>query len=137
MKLRFPALATLPLLCSFAALASAQTDSPPPVKMGLWQSESTTTIEGAPADSPMAKAMTHGGSANVSQGCLTPETWKSDFQHMQQHQRDTDCSQTNFQQDTHHVSFDETVWRAGRLLQQHPFEMLHRRLGECARPRGR
>jgi hypothetical protein len=112
MKLRIPAIATLPLLCSFAALASAQTAEmlagPPPVKMGLWQSESTTSIEGAPANSPMAQAMTHGGSANVSQGCLTPDTWKNDFQNMQRHQPDANCSQSNFQQDAHHVTFDES-----------------------------
>lgn len=124
MKLRFPAIATLPLLCSFAALTSAQTLEPPPVKMGLWQSESTTTIEGAPANSPMAQAMTHGGSANVSQGCLTPDTWKSEFQHMQQQRQSANCNQTNFQQDSHHVSFDEQCGGQGGYSSNIHFEML-------------
>lgn len=122
MKLRVPALATLPLLCSFAAAAFAQADQAPPLKMGLWQTESTTTIEGAP-DSPMAQAMTHGGRSNISQGCLTPETWKSQFQHMQQQRGSANCSSSNFQQDTHHVSFDEECTEKAYSTNMH-FEML-------------
>lgn len=124
MKLRLSTVATLPLLLSLAPLASAQTPEPPPVKMGLWQSESTTTVEGAAANSPMAQAMTRGGRTNVSQGCLTPETWKNEFQHMQQQQRDTNCTQSNFQQDAHHVSFDEKCGQQGGYASSVHFEML-------------
>ena len=109
MRLRLPVLATLPLLCSFAALAAAQTIEPPPIKMGLWQSEVTTTMENA-QNSPMGSAVARGmgsGRATVTQGCLTPDTWKKEIQGMQQHMRDTDCTMSNFQQDSHHVSFDE------------------------------
>jgi hypothetical protein len=105
MKLCFPAIATLPLLCSFAALASAQTLEPPPIKMGLWQSEVTNNVEGMP-NSPIGQAMA-GGHTVVSQGCLAPDTWKKDIQGMQQHMRNTECTMSNFQQDSHHVSFDE------------------------------
>ena len=105
MKLRIPALATLPLLASFAALAAAQTVEAPPIKMGLWQSEVTTTMQGVP-DSPMSHAM-GSGRTTVTQGCLTPDTWKKDIQGMQQHMRNTDCTMSNFEQDAHHVSFDE------------------------------
>ncbi len=123
MKLRFPAIAALPLLCSFAALAAAQTLEPPPIKMGLWQTESTTSVEGAPADSPMAQAMTHGGRSNVSQGCLTPDTWKNEFQHMQQ-RHDAECNQSNFQQDSHHISFDEQCGGQSGYTSSVHFEML-------------
>ncbi|HZZ38311.1 MAG TPA: DUF3617 domain-containing protein [Acidobacteriaceae bacterium] len=124
MKLRFLTIATLPLLCSFAALASAQTLEPPPIKMGLWQSESNTSIEGVAANSPMAQAMTHGGNSNVSQGCLTPDTWKSEFQHMQQRHPDSDCNQSNFQQDAHHIAFDETCGGQRGYASNVHFEML-------------
>lgn len=119
MKLRFPVLATLPLLASFASLAAAQTLEPPPIKMGLWQSEVTTTMEGMPMPSGQ------GGRTVVTQGCLTPDTWKKDIQGMQQHMRNTDCSMSNFQQDSHHVSFDEscTSSQAGFANTIH-FEML-------------
>ncbi len=105
MKRRFLAIATLPLLCTFAAIASAQTLEPPPIKMGLWQSEVTNTVQGMP-NSPMGQAMA-GGHTVVSQGCLTPDTWKKDIQGMQQHMRNTECTMSNFQQDSHHISFDE------------------------------
>lgn len=105
MKLRFPTLATLPLLCSFAAIATAQTVEPPPIKMGLWRSEITTTMEGMP-NSPIGQAMGSGRTI-VTQGCLTPDTWKKDIQGMQQRMRNTECTMSNFQQDLHHISFDE------------------------------
>ncbi|HEY1807592.1 MAG TPA: DUF3617 family protein [Acidobacteriaceae bacterium] len=124
MKHGSAALTLLPLLFSFAAIASAQTDTPPPIKMGLWQSESTTSVEGAPADSPMAQAIARGGRTNVSQGCLTPETWKDEFHHMQQHRPGADCTQTNFQQDSHHISFDEQCGSQGGYSSSVHFEML-------------
>lgn len=123
MRLRFHALATLPLLCSFAALASAQ-DAPPPVKMGLWQTESTTSVEGAAAQTPMGQAVSRGGRTEVRQGCLTPDTWKSDFAHMEKRQPDAECQQSNFQQDDHHVSFDEKCGGQGSYSSNVHFEML-------------
>jgi hypothetical protein len=124
MKLRLAAVATLPLLLSFAALAAAQTLEPPPIKMGLWQTESSTSVDGMPADSPMAQAMTRGGHDNVSQGCLTPETWKNEFQHMQQQRRDADCNQSNLQQDSHHIAFDEQCGGQSGYTSNVHFEML-------------
>ncbi|HEX3985918.1 MAG TPA: DUF3617 domain-containing protein [Acidobacteriaceae bacterium] len=123
MKLRLAAIATFPLLLSFGCIASAQTVEPPPIKMGLWQSEVVTTMEGG-SNSPMGQAMA-GGHTIVTQGCLTPDTWKKDIQGMQQHMRNTDCTMSNFQQDPHHIAFDEAcaTGQAGYSNHIH-FEML-------------
>ncbi|MGA8160800.1 MAG: DUF3617 domain-containing protein [Acidobacteriaceae bacterium] len=122
MKLRFLILATLPLLVSVASLA-AQTIEPPPIKMGLWQSEITTTMEGMP-NLPSGHAMAAGHTV-VTQGCLTTDSWKKEMQGMQGRMRNTQCTMSNFQQDSHHVSFDEScsASQAGFANTMH-FEML-------------
>jgi len=122
MKLRIPALATLPLLASFAALAAAQTVEAPPIKMGLWQSEVTTTMDGMP--DAMGQAM-GGGRTIVTQGCLTPDTWKKDIQGVQQHMHNSNCTLSNFEQDAHHIVFDQACssGQAGFSNQTH-FEMV-------------
>lgn len=92
-------------LFGFSTALIAQTVIPPPVKMGLWQSEATTEASGA-ANSPMAQALSNGGHTTVSQGCLTPETWKKELEGLER-QRTGDCSMSNFQQTSHKLSFDE------------------------------
>ena len=128
MKLRFVSLALFPLLLTFAAAAAAAQDTavmPPPVKMGLWQSETTTTVSGAPPNSPMAMAMTNGGRTTVTQGCLTPESWAKDMEGMNQKRRGSgDCTTSNFQQDSHHVSFDEECAGGQGYSSSVHFEML-------------
>lgn len=121
MNLRIATFATLPLLASLASIAAAQTLEPPPIKMGLWQSEVTTTMEGMPT---MPSGMGSGHTI-VTQGCLTPDTWKKDIQGMQQHMHNTNCTLSNFEQDSHHVSFDQacTSAQAGFSSNTH-FEML-------------
>ena len=103
MKLRFPAYATLPLLFSLAALASAQSDiTPPPMKMGLWQSDVTVQMSGMPNGMSMPPRTI------TTQSCMTPETWKSDLQNMQTHRQQmaAKCSTMNVQQDGHHYTAD-------------------------------
>ena len=95
----------LPLLvylASFTAVstACAQAVEAPPVKMGLWQTESSTSMAGMP------NAPGGGKHTTVTQGCLTPETWKSDFEKFQQRE-DQDCKTTNTHQDSHSLSVDE------------------------------
>ena len=93
-------------LAVFAAVHAvhSQTIEPPPMKMGLWQTESTTAIAGM-ENTPMGQAM-GGKHTNVTQGCLTPETWKSSFQKM--NDPNSDCKMSNLHQGPHSISFDET-----------------------------
>lgn len=123
MRHRLSTLAMLPLLVSFAGIAAAQTLQPPPIKMGLWQSEVTTTMEGMP-NLPMGQGM-GGGRTVVTQGCLTPDTWKKDIQGAQQHMHNTNCTLSHFEQDAHHIAFDQacTSAQAGFSNETH-FEML-------------
>lgn len=101
MNLPFAAPATLATLFSIAALASAQTITPPPMKMGLWQTEITMQMSGMPnGGGPPAHTV-------VSQSCLTPDTWKDSLQNLQNRQhRQGDCAPSNVQQDGHHYSAD-------------------------------
>ncbi|MFP5230122.1 MAG: DUF3617 domain-containing protein [Acidobacteriota bacterium] len=124
MRIGFTTVAPLPLLLTFVAVAAAQTPTtPPPIKMGLWQSEVTTSVAGAP-NTPMGQAMGGAGRTTVTQGCLTPESWARDIQGAQQRQHAADCTQSNFQQDTHKVTFDEVCSNQGGYSTNVHFEML-------------
>jgi Protein of unknown function (DUF3617) len=92
-------------LATFAAVHAlhSQTIQPPPMKMGLWQTESNATIAGM-ENTPMGQAM-GGKHSNVTQGCLTPETWKSTFEKM--NDPGADCKMSNLHQDSRSISFDE------------------------------
>ena len=99
---------TLPILLSFAALAAAalaQTPDTPPIKMGLWQTEVNTTMAGM-ENMPQGRTGA-AGHRIVSQGCLTPDTWKSEMGKLNDEQHRAECKVTNLQQDSHGVSFDE------------------------------
>jgi hypothetical protein len=92
-------LASLPLLLSFAAIASAQLPNiaPPPIKMGLWQSSVTLN----------SKAMGPAGGHPISnQSCYTPDSWKQSMQKMQSRQPGMNCTTSNMQQDPRKLSFD-------------------------------
>ena len=108
MTTRFARIGTFTLLLSLAMFAAvraahAQTVEPPPVKMGLWQTETSSAMTGM-ENSPMARA---GGGKHktVTQGCLTPETWKSEFQKLH-NEDDSDCKISNTHQDSYSLSFD-------------------------------
>lgn len=102
MKPSFPVCIALPLLLSFAALASAQTDTPPPMKMGLWQSDVTVQMNGMP------NGVTMPPRTITSQSCMTPDTWKDSLRNMQNRQRNmpSNCTTSNVQQDGHHYTAD-------------------------------
>jgi hypothetical protein len=105
MKTRFVGFAAILLsLCTLATVRSAcsQTIQLPPVKMGLWQTESHTTMSGMP-NTPMAGAAGH---STVVQGCLTPENWKSDLEKM--NSPNSDCQVTNVHQDATSITADMT-----------------------------
>jgi hypothetical protein len=104
MKIRFVPYASLPLLLSFPAVAQTPALTPPPIKMGLWQSSVTVNMSGMPAGAPAA-----GGSiVHVNQSCMTADSWKNAFRSMQARQQQTasSCTTTNVDQDAHQVTFD-------------------------------
>ena len=99
---------TLPILLSFAVLAVAavaQLSETPPVSMGLWQTETTSTVTGV-ENTPMAGMAAALGRAHASQSCLTPEKWKSDIQGFNARQQHS-CTLSNVHQDAQEISFDE------------------------------
>jgi hypothetical protein len=108
MNLRLASLASLPLLLSFAAFAAAQTQAPaltpPPIKMGLWQSSVTVNMGGM----PNMPAGAGGSYTHVNQSCMTPDSWKNAFRSMQQHHQQTtaSCTAANVNQDAHQVTVD-------------------------------
>ena len=101
------------LLC--AAVAGAQTAAPaapPPVKMGLWETSSTSHIAGLqlPPDvaaqlKAMGRSLPGGTHTLVTQGCLTPEEWQKQMADMNK-PPDSDCKTTNRQVTPRSVSFD-------------------------------
>jgi hypothetical protein len=108
MKNQFAGRASLPILLSFAVLAVAavaQLSETPPVSMGLWQTETTSTVTGV-ENTPMAGMAAALGRGHVTQSCLTPEKWKSDIQGFNARQ-ERSCTLSNVHQDAHEISFDE------------------------------
>jgi hypothetical protein len=97
--------AFLLLLTLFAAIhpVQAQTIEPPPIKMGLWQMETSTSMTGM-ENAPMGRAA--GKHTTVTQGCLTPDSWKNDFEKMSN--PSSDCKLTNVHQDSHSITADMT-----------------------------
>jgi hypothetical protein len=90
-KLRLTTIGTLSLL--FTILASAQT---PPIKMGLWQEEVTTTITGIPGVSPTPQI-------DQEQSCISPESWSK---YGLQATNANRCTVSNLHQDSHKMSYD-------------------------------
>jgi uncharacterized protein DUF3617 len=110
MKTRFQKPNLFPMLLSLATLAIAglavaQLSEVPPVSMGLWQTETTSTVTGI-ENTPMAGMAAALGRAHVTQSCLTPEKWKSDIQGFNARQQHA-CTLSNLHQDAHEISFDE------------------------------
>lgn len=104
MKTRLMKLAAIPFaFCSLVAIQSAraQPDQPPPVQMGLWQTESHTSMGGM-ANTPMAGAA--GQHSSVVQGCMTPDTWKDGLQKMSN--PSSDCQMTSLHQDATSITAD-------------------------------
>jgi hypothetical protein len=99
MKIHFAPYASLTLLLSFPAVAQPPALTPPPIKMGLWQSSVTVKSGGM---GPMAAA----GNTSAHQSCFTPDSWKQSMQAMQSRQQKMNCTTSNLQQDSHEVSFD-------------------------------
>jgi hypothetical protein len=92
-------------LSSAAMRAQAQLSDVPPVSMGLWQTETTSTVSGV-ENTPMAGMAAAMGRSHVTQSCLTPDKWESDIQGLNARQQHG-CTLSNLHQDAHEVSFDE------------------------------
>lgn len=76
-----------------------------PVNMGLWQTETSSTVTGVEG-TPMAAMASAMGRARVVQSCLTPDRWKSDIQGFNARQQHG-CTLSNVQQSSSEVSFDQ------------------------------
>lgn len=103
MNFRVAAKAAFPLILSLSAFAPAQTSTtitPPPVKIGLWQTSMTIAMSGLPSGAPS-------GHTVARQSCMTPDSWKKDLGRMNQQQK-AECTMSNVQQDSHHLLLDET-----------------------------
>jgi hypothetical protein len=108
MNLHLAIPAALVLLSPLAA--SAQTNAPapalsvtpPPMKMGLWESDVTVQMSGMP------NGVTLPPQSMTRQTCMTPETWKDTLQNIQARSQMASCTTANMQQDTHHIVFDAT-----------------------------
>jgi hypothetical protein len=85
--------------------APAALSEVPPVTMGLWQSDTSSTVTGL-ENSPMARMAGMIGRPHSVQSCLTPEQWKRDIQGFNARQQHG-CALSNVHQDTHEVSLDE------------------------------
>lgn len=106
MTIRFPARTAFLFLLGTAVFTSAaQLSDTPPVTMGLWQTETNSTVTGV-ENTPMAGMAAAMGREHVNQSCLTPEKWKSDIQGINARQQHG-CTLSNVHQDSHEVSFDE------------------------------
>ncbi len=99
MKLPTAFSAPLSLLIALTAVAAAQT--PPPLKMGLWEHQISVQMSGMPSGSASTHNLTH-------QSCFTSDSWKNAMQEMQGQRamQHTTCSTTNMEQDSRHISFD-------------------------------
>ena len=102
MNLRSAVPSALVALFSLATFASAQTVTPPPMKMGLWQSDVTVQMSGMP------NGVSVPPHAVTSQFCMTPNTWQDSLRNLQNRRPNmpVNCTTSNVQQDGHHYSAD-------------------------------
>lgn len=103
------------LICA-AGVAGAQTAptpaTPPPVKMGLWETSVTSQISGfqLPPDviaklKQMGRPIPGGPHTTVMHGCLTPEEWQKDMEDLNK-PRNSDCTITKREQTRTVYSYD-------------------------------
>jgi hypothetical protein len=119
MNVRFKEIGALAAVSSLAVLAAVAVSqaAPPPVKMGLWQTEittKTTTVEG--------NAGGEGAHVTIKQSCMTSESWTKDLLSVK-NQENSECTQSNLNVDSHKLSYDESCKSDSYTTQVH-FEML-------------
>jgi len=110
----FLGLASIALQASQAQVAPAPPtglSEVPPVTMGLWQTDTSSTVTGL-ENTPMANMAGMIGRPHTAQSCLTPDKWKNDIQGFNARQQHG-CTLSNLHQDPHEISFDE-VCQSGR-----------------------
>ena len=103
-------LVLLSLSVCAAAQAPNQLSETPPVSMGLWQTDTSSTVTGL-ENTPMAAMASAIGRPHSAQSCLTPEKWKSDIQGFNARQQHN-CTLSNLHQDPQEISFDEACQSA-------------------------
>jgi len=123
MKQRIIRIGALPVFLTTAVVLAialhAQTLETPPVKMGLWQTEVSTTFAGM-ANMPAGHAM--GDHKTTTQSCWTPETWKNSLEKFNDRQHADNCTVSNMNQSAHGISFDETCSSEGGYNTKMHFE---------------
>jgi hypothetical protein len=104
----------LPLLLCLTAISSSLAQSAPappalsdvpPVTMGLWETQTSSTVTGV-ENTPMAAMAAAISRPHVTQSCLTAEKWKSDIQGINARQQ-RGCTLSNVHQSSSEVSFDQ------------------------------
>lgn len=90
---RFFAATVLLFLTPFALAGNKK----PPVKMGLWQEEVSTTISGVDGVAAVPQR-------DTEQACITPESWRTRGLQASNANR---CTTLNLQWDAHKLSYDE------------------------------
>lgn len=105
----------LPILLvaiSAALAAVAQSTTPPPVKMGLWETTVTSKMSGfqLPPDvaaklKAMGRSVPGSPHTTVSQGCLTPDEWQKSMENMSK-PSSSDCTITHRQLEARKFSVD-------------------------------
>ena len=91
---RFFAAIVLLFLSPFAVAGDSKR---PPVKMGLWQEEVSTSISGVDGVSAIPQR-------DTEQVCITPESWRTRGLQASNSNR---CTTLNLQWDAHKLSYDE------------------------------
>ena len=103
------------VICA-AGVAGAQTkidpNTPPPVKMGLWETHVTSQVKGIelPPDvierlKQMGRPLPGEAHTTVTRGCLTPEEWRQELEEMNK-PTNTDCTVTRNTDNVSSISFD-------------------------------
>lgn len=98
-------------ILGFLGGALGQTVEPPPIKMGLWQTTTISTISGIQIPPDVAARMQAMGrplpigqpSTIVTQSCATPEKWKDMFRHLH---RQGNCQFSNEHQTSSSLTAD-------------------------------
>lgn len=122
------------VLCAVAT-ANAQTatvptpTTPPPVKMGLWETTLTSKIGGMtlPPDvvarlQAMGRPVPGAPHTTVTHGCLTPAEWQKDMERMNK-PNNADCDFSNQEASSSKYSFDISCKTRGGTMNGH-LEML-------------
>lgn len=124
---------SLILLCAAplgGAQTAAATATPPPIKMGLWETSVTSQMAGLqlPPDviarlKAMGKPMPGEPHTGVTHGCMTPDEWQKSIEQMNE-PKNADCTYANRQSGSGKYAFDLSCKSENGMTMNGHFEML-------------